>query len=227
MFAEAGSNVVINYIKDSTAADEVVAKCEKHGVEAMAIRADISKKDDADRMVQSVIDKFGRIDVLVNNAGIWERNDLDGMDDARLRKTIDTNIYGVFYPTMAVVPHMKKRQSGSIINISSTAGQRGEPFHSPYAATKGAVIALTKSWGSELAEHHIRVNCVAPGWFYTDMSHGALTGEEKDAILSKIPMGRAGHPREAASVILFLASSMSTFMTGEIVNVNGGAVLCG
>lgn len=227
MFAEAGANVAINYINNSKAADEVVAQCDKHGVAALAVKADVSVRSEAEQLVRAVVEKFGRIDSLVNNAGIWERNDLDGMDDVRLRRTIDVNLYGVFYPTIAAVPYMKKQKSGTIILISSTAGQRGEAFHSPYAATKGALISLTKSWGPELVEHNIRVNCVAPGWFDTDMSHEALVSDEKEEILSKIPMGRAGHPRELAGAVLFLASDLSTFMTGEILNVNGGAVLCG
>jgi 3-oxoacyl-[acyl-carrier protein] reductase len=149
------------------------------------------------------------------------------MDEERLKRTLDVNILGTFYPTMAVVPHMKKQRSGNIILVSSTAGQRGEAFHSPYAASKGAIISLTKSLAPELIEYNIRVNCVAPGWVDTDMSHEALIGPERDDILSKIPMGRAGSAEELAGPILFLASDLATFITGEILNVNGGAVLCG
>ena len=227
MFAKAGSHVIINYRTDDQAAGQVQRHCIEFGVKSMLAKADISNRAEVDAMVTTVIAEFGRIDVLVNNAGIWEHNPIDGMDDTRLKRALYVNILGTFYPTMAVVPHMKRQRSGNIILISSTAGQRGEAFHSPYAATKGAIISLTKSLAPELIEYNIRVNCVAPGWVDTDMSHDALIGPERADILSKIPMGRAGTAEELAGPILFLASDLSTFITGEILNVNGGAVLCG
>ena len=227
MFAEAGSDVIINYRRETKAAGEVKRECEKHGVRVMMVQADIADRDQVNRMVDDVIKEFGRIDILVNNAGIWEYNAIDNMDEARLKAALDINLLGTFYPTMAVVPHMKKQKSGNIINISSTAGQRGEAFHSPYAATKGAVISLTKSLGPELIKDNIRVNCVAPGWVDTDMSRESLESDEVDDILRLIPVGRVGTPEEIAGPILFLASDLSTFIVGEILNVNGGAVLCG
>jgi 3-oxoacyl-[acyl-carrier protein] reductase len=227
MFAQAGSHVIINYRSDEQAADAVRMRCEQLGVRTVTIKADVADRSAVDAMVDWVMKDFGRIDVLVNNAGIWEHNPIDGMDEVRLKRTLDVNILGTFYPTMAVVPHMKKQRSGNIILISSTAGQRGEAFHSPYAATKGAIISLTKSLAPELIEYNVRVNCVAPGWVDTDMSHESLIGPERDDILSKIPMGRAGTAEELAGPILFLASDLATFITGEILNVNGGAVLCG
>ncbi len=227
MFAKAGSHVIINYRADEKAAEQIRRQCLEYGVKATLAKADISNRSEVDTMVDKTIKEFGRIDVLVNNAGIWEHNPIDGMDDARLKRALDVNILGTFYPTMAVVPYMKRQRSGNIILISSTAGQRGEAFHSPYAATKGAIISLTKSLAPELIEYNIRVNCVAPGWVDTDMSHDALIGPERADILSKIPMGRAGTAEELAGPILFLASDLSTFITGEILNVNGGAVLCG
>ncbi len=227
MFAQAGSDVIINYLSDEDAADSIKGECQGLGVRAATIMADVGKRAEVDTMVEQAIDDFGRIDVLVNNAGVWEENRIDAIDETRLKRAIDINLYGTFYPTMAVVPHMKKQRSGSIINTSSTAGQRGESQHSPYSATKSAVIGLTKSWAPELVEFGIRVNCVAPGWVDTDMSRADLISDEKDEILRKIPMGRAGTPEELAGPILFLASDLSTFMTGEILNVNGGAVLCG
>jgi 3-oxoacyl-[acyl-carrier protein] reductase len=226
MFAKAGSHIVINYFADDKAANEVKKAAEKFGVRAITAKADIADRGQMDEMVANAIKRFGRIDVLVNNAGIWEYNPIDEMTDERLKRTIDINLYGTFYPVMAVVPHMKKQKSGSIINISSTAGQRGEAFHSPYAATKGAVQSLTKSLAPELAAFNIRVNCVAPGWVETDMSREALE-TEGDQVVSKIPLGRAGTPEELAGPVLFLASDLASFITGEIFNVNGGAVLCG
>ena len=227
MFAMAGSDVVVNYRRETAEAEKVKTECEKHGVKAIIAQADVGNRVDVERMTARVIEEFGRIDVLVNNAGIWEYNAIDNIDLPRLKRTIDVNILGTYYPIMADVPHMKRQKSGNIINISSTAGQRGEAFHSPYAASKGAIISLTKSLAPELVEHNIRVNCVAPGWVDTDMSHASLISDEAGKILSLIPMGRAGTPEELAGPILFLASDLSTFITGEIINVNGGAVLCG
>lgn len=227
MFAQAGSHVIINYRSDDSAARTVKEACERCGVRALAIKADVADKGSVDRMVAQTIDHFGRIDVAVNNAGVWIHNPIDTMTDQRLRETIDINLLGTFYVCMAVTPHMKKQRSGVIINISSTAGQRGEAFHSPYAATKGAVIALTKSLAPELVDYNIRVNCVAPGWVDTDMSADALQGDGAQKVYAQIPMRRVARPEELAGPILFMASDLSTFITGEILNVNGGAVLCG
>jgi 3-oxoacyl-[acyl-carrier protein] reductase len=227
MFARAGSQIVINYRTDDNAANDIRKQCEKFGVKASLAKADVASRSEVVIMIDSAVREFGRIDILVCNAGIWEYNPIDGMDEARLKRTLNVNILGTFYPTMAVVPHMRKQRSGIIILVSSTAGQRGEAFHSPYAASKGAIISLTKSLAPELIDYNIRVNCVAPGWVDTDMSHESLIGPEREDILSKIPMGRAGTAEELAGPILFLASDLSTFITGEILNVNGGAVLCG
>ena len=227
MFARAGCHVVINYRTDHSAADEVRRLVEEQGTRAYVYQADVADKGRVDGMVAAVIKEFGRIDVLVNDAGIWIDNPIDAMTEARLRETVDTNLMGSFFTIMAVVPHMKKQRSGVIINVSSTAGQRGEAYHSPYAATKSAVIGLTKSLAVELVEYNIRVNCIAPGWVETDMSRPSLAGAEKDKVLATIPMGRVATPDELAGPILFLASDLATFITGEVLNVNGGAVLCG
>lgn len=165
--------------------------------------------------------------MLVNNAGIWTEAAIDDMEDRTLDETLDINIKGCFYTTGAVVPSMKVRKRGSIIFISSTAGQRGEAFHSHYAVSKGALISMTKSLSSELASYGIRVNCVAPGWVDTDMSHEALISQDGPKYLALIPLGRAAHPVELAGPIVFMASEWASFITGEILNVNGGAVLVG
>ena len=227
LFAKAGGDVVINYRSDKAGAEQTRDEATALGVRAIAIAADISDRTQVDAMIAQTMQTFGRIDILVNNAGIWKHNPIDGMSEELLKETIDVNILGTFYPIMAVVPHMIARHTGNIINISSTAGQRGEAFHSPYAASKGAIISLTKSLAPELAEHHVRVNCVAPGWVDTDMSHDALISDDRDDILRLIPLGRAGTPEELVGPVLFLASELSSFITGEILNVNGGAVLCG
>jgi 3-oxoacyl-[acyl-carrier protein] reductase len=200
---------------------------EELGVRAKVFQADVSKKIEVDQMINYAIKEFGKIDILVNNAGIWKYAEIDKMTEQQLRETMELNVNGVFYAITASVPHMIKQKSGNIINISSTAGQRGEPLHSHYAASKGAIISLTKSLAVELAPDNIRVNCIAPGWVDTDMSHASLIGEEREEILQKIPLGRAAQPEEIAGPILFLASDLSTYITGEILNVNGGSVLCG
>ena len=227
LFAGAGCAVAVNYQRDEKSANETVERCRAAGVEAAAFRADIADKAAVDRMVADVLKQFGQLDILVNNAGIWKHNPIAGLSEERLKETIDTNVLGTFFPIMAVVDHMIARKSGAIINIASTAGQRGEAFHSPYGASKGAVISLTKSLAPELAPHNIRVNCVAPGWVETDMSRPSLQGEEARAVFAAIPLGRVGTPEELAGPIVFLASDYASFITGEILNVNGGAVLCG
>jgi 3-oxoacyl-[acyl-carrier protein] reductase len=227
LFAEAGCNLLINYHKNENAALEVASRAERLGVKAKTFQADVSQKSQVDEMVKHTVEQFGKIDILVNNAGIWKYAAIDKMTQEELQETIELNLYGVFYAITASVPHMIEQKSGNIINISSTAGQRGEPFHSHYAASKGALISLTKSLAGELAPHNIRVNCVAPGWVDTDMSHLSLTGEDSETILQTIPLRRAASPEEIAGSVLFLASDLSTYLTGEIINVNGGAVLCG
>ncbi len=227
MFARHGCHVVINYLNSEQAANDVAAEATASGVKAIAIRADVSRRVEAEAMIQAALKEFGRIDILVNNAGIWKEAAIDSMTEPELREMLEVNINGVFLPTTAVVPYMKVRRAGNIINIASTAGQRGEALHSHYAASKGAVISLTKSLATELAAFNIRVNCVAPGWVDTDMSHEELIAPDAIRHLQLIPMGRPGTPEEIAGPILFLASNLSTFITGEILNVNGGAVLCG
>lgn len=227
MFAGAGGNVAINYLHNKTAAEDVKQECESHGVKAITVQANLGKRDDVFRMVDDCVKEFGRIDILVNNTGIWEYNPIDKMTEENLRRTIDINLMGSFYSSSAVTPYMKQQKSGSIIFISSTAGQRGEAFYSPYAASKSGLIGLTKSLAAELVDDNIRVNCVAPGWVVTDMSHEALHEEGSEVHLNKILMKRAASPDELAGPVLFLASDLATFITGEILNVNGGAVLCG
>ena len=227
LFARAGCDVALNYNLSQDSARETASQAEKLGVRAKVFRADVSQKTDVERMMEQVLTHFGRIDILVNNAGVWKYAEIEKMTEEQLQETMRLNVNGVFYATTAVLPHMITQNSGNIINVSSTAGQRGEPFHSHYAASKGAIISLTKSLAAELAIRNIRVNCVAPGWVDTDMSHASLVGDEREDIVSKIPLGRAGTAEEIAGCILFLASDLSSYVTGEILNANGGSVLCG
>jgi 3-oxoacyl-[acyl-carrier protein] reductase len=227
LLAKAGCRVLINYHRHEKAAQEVLTEVRNLRVEADIFKADVSRRMEVERMVDFTLGRLGQIDILVANAGIWKYAAIEEMTEEELKETIETNLYGVFYPISCVVPHMKGLKQGNIVTISSTAGQRGEAFHSHYAATKGAIISLTKSLAPELASHNIRVNCVAPGWVDTDMSREALNSAEREKILSLIPLGRAGTAEEIAGAVLFLASDLSTFITGEILNVNGGMVLCG
>jgi len=226
LMSDAGATVVLNYNRTKAPAEELVDQIRNSGRKALAVKANVADRGEVEAMVETVVREFGRIDILVNNAGIWTYGEIDTMPDEVWDETMDINLRGVFYCTRAVVPHMKRRGGGRIINLSSTAGQRGEAFHSHYAATKGAIISFTKSLAVELAPYNILVNAVAPGWVDTEMSAEALE-EEGDKITSIIPLRRPGKAEEIAGPILFLASDLATYMTGEIVNVNGGNVLCG
>jgi 3-oxoacyl-[acyl-carrier protein] reductase len=227
LFAELGADVAINYHANRADAEKVQGNIEKSGRQCLAVKADTGKRTDCENLVKTTAEKFGKIDILVNNAGIWTEAAIENMTDDTLDLLLDINLKGCFYTTTAVVPVMKKQKSGNIIFIASTAAQRGEAFHSHYAASKGALISLTKSLSSELAGDNIRVNCVAPGWVDTDMSHASLTGPESAGILSLIPLGRAATAEEIAGPIVFLASEWAGFVDGEVLNVNGGAVLAG
>lgn len=227
LMSRAGADIVFDYHSNDAAAEEVSAGVRKNGRKAIAIRGNIAEDQHCRKLVDTAVKELGKIDVLVNNAGIWTYAPIDEMKEDVWRETIDVNLSGLVYCTRYAVRQMKKQGRGRIVNIASTAGQRGEAFHSHYAATKGAIISLTKSWSTELAPD-ILVNCVAPGWVDTDMSVGPLSDpEEQKQILSVIPMRRVATAEEIAGPILFLASDLATFMTGEIVNVNGGAVLVG
>ncbi len=227
LLAEVGCDVAVNFVSNEQAAREVELAVQQLGVRAMTVRADLADRGQVERMIDEVVQRFGRLDILVNNAGIWKEAAIDAMSQTELQEMVDINLNGVFYTIGAAVRYMERQGAGNIVNISSTAGQRGESFHSHYAATKGAVISLTKSLASELAPHNIRVNCIAPGWVATDMTTDSLAAPDADKILNLIPLGRVGTPEEIAGAVLFLASDLSSFVTGEILNVNGGAVLCG
>jgi 3-oxoacyl-[acyl-carrier protein] reductase len=228
MFAKAGANVAITYQKDKNAAIKILKQIRKLGREAIALRCNVASFGDVKKTVTQVFKKFGRIDVLVNNAGVWTFGQIEKMSEKVWNETIDANLKGTFNMCKAVVPIMKKQKYGRIINVSSTAGQRGEAFHSHYAASKGGVNAFTKSLGAELISEGIWVNCVAPGWVVTDMTSSELKQRKtKVAIEQTIPRGRIAPPEEIAGPILFLASELSNNIVGEILNVNGGSVLCG
>jgi 3-oxoacyl-[acyl-carrier protein] reductase len=227
-FAKLGANVVINYMKDKKAADAAVAAATASGVKALAVQADVSHKGDAQRLIDATIDKFGSIDFLICNAGIWEGAAIDEMTEEAWNRTIDLNLKGTWAACRSAVPHMKAKGFGRIVIVSSTAGQRGEANVSNYAASKGGQISFTKSLGAELGPFGINVNCVAPGWVDTDMCADvfALPGYKK-SVEDGIPVGRVAAPEDIAWPIVFLCTDWARHINGEILNVNGGSVLCG
>jgi 3-oxoacyl-[acyl-carrier protein] reductase len=189
-------------------------------------RCDLRDEDDVEALFNLIAAAWGGLDVLVNNAGVWDHNPLARLDPARLAETLAVNVTGSFLCAAAALPMLERADDGNIVNITSTAGQRGEAFHSPYAASKGAMISATKSWAVELAPR-IRVNSVAPGWVDTEMTAAALSGEGRRRALAAIPLARVATPEEIAGPILFLASRLARHITGEVLNVNGGSVLAG
>ena len=242
LFRRAGASVVFNYRIATATANALVAEVggTKHCV---AIPQELSTPDQGRALVEETVRAFGRIDILVANHGVWPPDDapIAKMSTEQWRQTLSVNLDSVFGLTQAAVTHMLRQKAGEspvgvesgsaaghIVFVSSTAGQRGEANHADYAASKGALISLTKSLSSELAPQGIYVNCVAPGWVETDMSAPALADPVTSGkIFATIPLGRVARPTEVAAPILFLCTPYAGFMSGEIVNVNGGAVLVG
>jgi len=228
LFARAGADVAISYASNQKAAEEVCQNVEKLGRRALAYKAEMSSRSDIDRMVGDILSRWGELDTLVNNAGIWTYLEMGDMDEAAYHETIGVNVDGVFYGINAVVPAMKEHGRGCIVNVTSTAAVRGEAHHSHYAASKGALHSLTKSLGVELAPYGIRVNSVAPGWTDTDMCTASFSEPGfREKVRQSIPLKRIPPPEDVAGPILFLASDLARHITGEILNVNGGSVLCG
>jgi 3-oxoacyl-[acyl-carrier protein] reductase len=227
-FADAGVSVVVHYSSHEEEAARVVDQARCRGVSAIAVQADVARFNDVAALFKQATDELGAIDILVANAGVWKRGPIDELKEDAWDETIDVNLKGVYACCHFAARQMKQRRSGRIITVSSTAGQRGEPFYSHYAASKGGIIAFTKSLAGELGPHGITVNCVAPGWVDTDMSADPIKNPlEAEKILTTIPLGRVASPEDIAGPILFLASDLAGNITGEVLNVNGGSVLCG
>ena len=227
LLARAGARVAVAYRADAEAANLVARDVGSAGGEAKAFVADVSDPGEARRLVGDVLAAWGRLDILVLSAGIWEEDEAGAGSLATWDRTIAVNLRGAFLVTDAAIPHLEKT-GGSIVFISSTAGQRGEARHSAYAATKGALISYTKSLAVELGPRGIRVNCVAPGWVETDMTREALAdAAARREIEMSIPLGRVAQPEDIAGPVLFLVSDLARHVQGEVVNVNGGSVLVG
>ncbi|VXD21501.1 3-oxoacyl-(acyl-carrier-protein) reductase 1 [Planktothrix serta PCC 8927] len=221
--ATEGAKVVVNYASSSTAADEVVAEITSSGGEAIALQADVSKADQVDALFNKVTETWGKIDILVNNAGITRDTLLLRMKPEDWQAVIDLNLTGVFLCTRLASKIMLKQKSGRIINITSVAGQMGNPGQANYSAAKAGVIGFTKTVAKELASRGITVNAVAPGFIATDMTKVLKNTEE---ILKFIPLGRYGQPEEVAGMIRFLAADpAAAYITGQVFNVDGGMVM--
>lgn len=233
MFAGAGAKVVFNYRSAKSQAEDLARECGPEHCHAVA--CDLDNAESGRPLVAETVKRFGRLDILVANHGVWPAEDVpvERMTDEQWRSTLSINLDAVFGLVKHAVAQLKSQPrkngiAGHIVLISSTSGQRGEAFHCDYSASKGAVISLTKSLSSELAPQGIYVNCVAPGWVDTDMSSGTLADPKTgDTIRRTIPLGRVGKPEEIAAPVLFLCTEHAGFVSGEIFNVNGGAVLVG
>jgi 3-oxoacyl-[acyl-carrier protein] reductase len=233
MFTAAGAKVVFSYQQAKSQAESLAKECGE--AKCRAVASNLDSPTSARALVAEAVKHFGRIDILVANHGVWLGQDvaIDRMPDEQWRSTLSINLDAVFGLVKYTVAQMKAQPrtgsaAGHIVLISSTSGQRGEAYHCDYSSTKGAIISMTKSLSSELAPVGIYVNCVAPGWVETDMSKATLddpvTG---DKVRRTIPLGRVGKPEEIAAPVLFLCTEHAGFISGEIFNVNGGAVLVG
>ena len=230
LFTQAGARVLFNYQRAKAEAECLIQEC-GGSKRCAAVAAELSSSQAAAKLVAAAVEQFGKVDIVVGNHGVWPPKDapVDRMSDEQWRSTLAINLDSIFGLVKHGVAQMKKQGSGGhVVLISSTAGQRGEAFHCDYAASKGAIISMVKGLSTELARDGIYVNCVAPGWVETDMAAPALRDPEiGPRVFATIPLGRAGTPEEIAATVLFLCTPFAGFITGETVNVNGGAVLAG
>ena len=227
LFGRLGARVAVNYVRDEAAARETVAAVEHGGGEALAVRADVSVPEEAGRLVDAAAERFGSLDVVVVSHGIWTPAAIETMTPDQWDETLRINLGGAYAVCHHAARHMIEQRSGAIVLISSTAGQRGEAGYSHYAASKGALIAFAHSLAAELAPHGIRVNTVAPGWVLTDMTRHVFEGAGAAEAVRPIPLGRPATPEEIAGPVAFLASDLASYVWGEVLCVNGGAVMAG
>ena len=224
VFAENGYDIIINYVSDKTDIESLKKEFDEKGVESLIIKADVSKQEEVDNLIKQAIEKFEKIDVLVNNAGITKDNLLMRMSEEEFDKVIEINLKGTFLVTKAVTKYMMKKRQGSIVNLSSVVGVAGNSGQCNYSASKAGIIGFTKSIAKELASRNIRANAVAPGFIATDMT-SVLSDAVKENINGQIPLKRMGTAKEVAELIYFLGSEKSSYITGQVINVDGGMVM--
>lgn len=224
IYAKKGYNLVLNYVSDKTNVEEIRKQMSELGSEVLIVKADVSKADEVDKMIEQAIEKFKKIDVLVNNAGITKDGLLLRMSEEDFDKVVEINLKGTYLVTKAVIKYMMKQKQGSIINLTSVVGVTGNAGQCNYAASKAGVIGFTKSVAKEVASRKIRVNAVAPGFIKTDMTE-VLQDDIKEKINEQIPLKRMGEASEVAKLIYFLGSEDSSYITGQVINVDGGMVI--
>ncbi len=227
LFARAGADVVVGYRSRAAEAEAVAADARAAGARAVTCGADLADPAGCEALVEAAVGAFGGVDVVVVNHGVWPAEEVPvaAMDDARWRRTVREDLDSAFWLSRAAARRLG--DGGRLVLVSSTAGQRGEAFHADYAAAKGAMISFVKSLAVELAPAGVTVNCVAPGWVDTEMTDTAMRAGGRERIAATIPVGRVATAEDVAGPILFLASPLARHVTGEVLNVNGGSVLCG
>ncbi len=223
-FAKENYNLVINYVSEKTNTEELKKEFEALGAEVLFIKTNVTSYEECEKMAKDAINKFGKIDVLVNNAGVTKDSLLLRMKEEDFDTVINVNLKGTFNVTKACIPYMMKKKSGKIVNISSVVGISGNSGQANYAASKAGIIGFTKSVAKELASRNILANCVAPGYIATDMTNG-LSDAVKESINNQIPLKRVGMPEEVAKAVYFLAGEENSYITGQVINVDGGMLI--
>lgn len=222
--AKEGANVVTCYARGVAAAEETVALCKELGVQAVAVQADVSKKEEVDRLFEEALKVTGTVEILVNNAGITRDGLLIRMSDEDFDQVIDANLKGTFYCMRAAAKLMMRKRYGRIVNISSVVGVSGNAGQVNYAASKAGIIGMTKSLAKELGSRNVTANAVAPGFITTDMTEG-LPDAVKEQMAKEIPLARMGQPEDVANAVAFLASDQASYITGQVLHVDGGMVM--
>jgi 3-oxoacyl-[acyl-carrier protein] reductase len=225
-YAANGATVIISDVLQDKADETAAELKQKYNVETMAVKADVSKYEEVEALINQITEKFGRLDILVNNAGVTRDNLIMRMTEQEWDLVININLKGVFNCTKAVSRPMMKQRNGRIINITSVVGEMGNPGQINYSASKAGVIGMTKTTAKELGSRGIRVNAIAPGFIVSEMTE-KLSDQAKESLTRLIPLGNLGYPKDVAKAALFLASDMSEYITGQVINVCGGMVMQG